>query len=481
MNVFLLVDFGSTFTKVMAVDIDGETVIGRAQAPTTIETDIMLGLAGALEALHDEYGIAPDSFAERLACSSAAGGLKMAAIGLVPALTLEAARRACLNAGAKVVCSYGFEIDSETIQKIENQKCDIIMLAGGTDGGNKNVIIHNAEVLAASNLQCPVLVCGNRNAQSAVRYILEESGKNVYTAENVLPTLDLVVAEPAQNVIREVFIDHIVQARGLSEAQDYIGKNIIPTPLASLLAAELIADGTKYEQGIGPLLVVEIGGATTNIHTVADNEPVNQQAVLRGLPEPRVKRTVEGDLGIRWNSHTIYDMAGQERLTTIFRELTNGNDGSVDFKEYTDRLINNTSHIPESDVEYNMDIALARASAEIAVGRHAGKFKTEPSLIGDITVQYGKNLLNVKNIIGTGGIFKYGNEPGRILKAALFDPSAPESLRPKNPAAWLDYEYILYGVGLLSQQAPEIALRIAKKYLKPYSPDQHYKEENYVF
>ena len=102
MGNILLADFGSTYTKVMAVDPETEAVLGRSQAPTTIDTDIMIGLKNALAALRREHGVAEESFERRLACSSAAGGLKMAAIGLVPSLTLEAARRSALGAGAKV-------------------------------------------------------------------------------------------------------------------------------------------------------------------------------------------------------------------------------------------------------------------------------------------------------------------------------------------------------------------------------------------
>ena len=134
MGNILLADFGSTYTKVMAVDPETEAVLGRSQAPTTIDTDIMIGLKNALAALRREHGVAEESFERRLACSSAAGGLKMAAIGLVPSLTLEAARRSALGAGAKVVCAFGYEIDEGAVNEIIERRCDIVMLAGGTDG-----------------------------------------------------------------------------------------------------------------------------------------------------------------------------------------------------------------------------------------------------------------------------------------------------------------------------------------------------------
>lgn len=119
MAVYLLVDFGSTYTKVLAVDLTRETILGRAQAPTTIATDITIGLEQALRDLEESSYLDLRDVAGKYASSSAAGGLRMAAMGLVPELTLEAARRACLGAGAKVVCGHGYEVDQTIIREIE--------------------------------------------------------------------------------------------------------------------------------------------------------------------------------------------------------------------------------------------------------------------------------------------------------------------------------------------------------------------------
>ena len=319
MSIYLLVDFGSTYTKVLAVDLASESIVGRAQAPTTIDSDINIGLDRALAELRATYGVDPATAEGRYASSSAAGGLKMAAIGLVPELTLEAARRACLGAGAKVVCAYGFEIDKSIVREIETAKCDIILLCGGTDGGDKKTILHNARMLAGSEAGCPYLVAGNRVAGDRVRELLEDAGKKVYTAKNVLPTLETVEVEPAQELIREIFIAHITKAKGLDRAADFVGTPIVPTPRATLQAAALLAGGAAGEPGIGSLMIVEVGGATTNIHSVADQSLLTPQTVLRGLPEARVKRTVEGDLGIRYNALTIYGFVGREAFLARLR------------------------------------------------------------------------------------------------------------------------------------------------------------------
>jgi uncharacterized protein (TIGR01319 family) len=444
-----MIDFGSTYTKVTAMDLESETLLGRAQSPTTIETDITIGLNKALENLSAVCAYRPDAPSQKYACSSAAGGLKIAAVGLVPDLTLKAAQRAALGAGAKVLCAYGYEIDGETVDEIEACRCDIVLLCGGTDGGNKQVILHNAKMLSESNISCPILVCGNRTATSEIKKIFEARDKLVYTAKNVLPAIDRVEVEPAQELIRDIFIAHIVKAKGLDKAEAFVQRDIIPTPAASLRAAALLADGTENESGIGSLMLVEIGGATTNIHSVENVKAVTPQTIVKGLPESRILRTVEGDMGIRYNARTIFEYTGDARLDAYAR-LVSGN----------------VEHVPRNEDEALLDIALAKAAAGIATERHAGSLKNEFTAIGEVSIQYGKNLLDVKNVIGTGGIFKYGKAPRAVLEAAVFSESAPWSLRPRSPKAWIDSEYILYAIGLLSQEHPESALRIAKKYLK---------------
>lgn len=473
MKTALLIDFGSTYTKVTSIDLDTDTLLGHAQWTTTIDSDVRVGLNNALEELQEITGIAAEDYDVKYACSSAAGGLKMVAIGLVPALTLEAARRAALGAGAKVVGAYGFELSKSQVREIEEQNCDIIMLAGGTDGGNKAVILANAEALAKSSVTCPILVCGNQAVQEDIVELLEDAGKKVYTADNVLPEVDKVNVEGAQEVIREIFVKHITKAKGLEHAVEFIGRDIIPTPKASLQAAELIAHGTKNEQGLGSVLVLEIGGATINVHSVEEVHPVSPQAIVRGLPEGKVKRTVEGDLGIRWNANTICELVGAGSIRDNLARIAPDIDAdSIDPEEFTQYLTDNTSHKPETDEQWAFDIALAFSAADVAVRRHAGTAHKETISIGEVDVQRGKNLLDVRTVIGVGGIFRYGKDPERILPAAKYNLTNPESLRPIKPEFLLDKNYVLYAVGLLSQDYPDDALRIAKKYLQPIDNEQ---------
>ena len=321
-------------------------------------------------------------------------------------------------------------------------------------------------MLAHSAVDCPILVAGNRVAADTVREVLEKHGKKVYRASNVLPQLDTVEVEPAQELIREIFIAHITKAKGLDKAADFVGGPIMPTPKATLQAAALLADGAGGEPGMGSLLVVEVGGATTNVHSVMDQAPVTPQTVLRGLPESRVKRTVEGDLGIRYNAPTIYGFIGRDTFLERLRGLYPlADEQDFDADAHIDFLSKNVGYVPSTELELDGDIVLAESAASIAVERHAGTVRQEFSVVGEILVQRGKNLLDAQNVIGTGGIFRYGLHPERVLRSALFSPEKPWSLKPRAPKTFIDRDYMLYGIGLLAEHHPLPALRIAKKYL----------------
>ena len=173
-------------------------------------------------------------------------------------------------------------------------------------------------------------------------------------------------------------------------------------------------------------------------------------------------------MGIRYNAPTIYDLLGSDLFYDKLKALAPGLDGDADRAEAHIRYLSaNVGHVPASAFEQTVDLALAETAASIAVERHAGTLRQEFSVVGEIMVQHGKNLLPVQNVIGTGGIFKYGNNPEKILRSALFSPDKPWSLKPKAPAAYIDSDYMLYGMGLLADDFPAKALRIAKNHLKP--------------
>ncbi|MCM0649434.1 methylaspartate mutase accessory protein GlmL [Clostridium swellfunianum] len=459
MKAYLLIDFGSTYTKLTAVDIENEEILATAKDITTVESDIMIGFNKAYEVLMEALEGKEVEFVKKLACSSAAGGLKMVAIGLVPELTAEAAKRAALGAGARVLKVYSYDLTSKEVDEIKNSNLDIILLAGGTDGGNKECIIHNAKVLAEGGIKLPIVVAGNKVAVDEVEEIFNKADVYYRTTENVMPRLSVLNVEPAREEIRKIFMAKIIEAKGMKKAESFISGILMPTPAAVLKAARVLSEGSDKEDGIGDLIIVDIGGATTDIHSIADGEPSKQGVTLRGLQEPFAKRTVEGDLGMRYSALSLWEAAGTRRVQKYLK------DKSIDVEENCKYRSQNIKMVPSSEEEIKFDEAMAKVATDMAMERHVGVIESVYTPMGVVYSQVGKDLLPVKYFIGTGGVLVHSKNPADILKAGTFDMSNPTYLKPQNPGYLLDKTYVMSAMGLLAEDYPDMAVRIMKKYL----------------
>lgn len=460
MTTALLIDFGSTWTKLRAVDLEAARMLATGQGPSTVTTDVTVGLEAALADLERKLGRLP-RFEHRLASSSAAGGLRMVTVGLVRELTAEAARQAALGAGAKLVGTFAYRLTPADVARIETLAPDIVLLAGGTDGGNLEVIRHNGAAIAASALTCPVVIAGNRDVGEELRELIAHSGKPAILTRNVMPAFGELDIDPARAAIRQVFIDRIVHAKGIDRAAARFDAVLMPTPAAVMEGAQRLADGCDGEPGLGELIVVDIGGATTDVHSVAVGAPSREGVVQYGLPEPRAKRTVEGDLGMRHNALAIAEAAGIDALAR------RAHLPRADVEARLAILAGDVERLPHDDAERALDEALAWAAVRIAVKRHAGASRIAQTAQGPVVVQTGKDLSGVATVIGTGGPLAHGHAPASILESAVADAMEPDSLRPRSPRLLIDAGYMLYAAGLLASVAPRAALALAKQALKP--------------
>jgi uncharacterized protein (TIGR01319 family) len=459
LKAYLLIDFGSTYTKLTAVDLENEEILATSKAITTVEDDIMIGFNKAYEALMAVLKGKDIEFVRKLACSSAAGGLKMVAIGLVPELTAEAAKRAALGAGARVLKVYSYELTSKEILEIKNSNLDIILLAGGTDGGNKDCIIHNAKIIAKHGIKLPILVAGNKSAVDEIEEIFQEAGIYYKITDNVMPRLNSLNVEPAREEIRKIFMEKIIEAKGMRTVEGFIAGILMPTPAAVLKGARVLSEGSDKEDGIGDLIVVDIGGATTDIHSLATGDPSKGGVTMRGLEEPFAKRTVEGDLGMRYSAISLWEAAGTRKIQKYLQNK------SIDVEDSCKYRIENIKMVPITEEEIKFDEAMAKVATEIALERHVGVVESVYSPMGVVYSQVGKDLMEIKYLIGTGGVLVHSENPEEILKAGCFDNTNPTYLKPRRPEFLLDKTYILSAMGLLAEEHPNMAVRIMKKYL----------------
>lgn len=461
-NYITLIDFGSTFTKGVVVDMDTETIAAQGRVPSTVETDVREGLNALLTHMGEQLSPEAVQNSRKLACSSAAGGLRVVIIGLIPELTLEAGRKAAYNAGAKIVGAFSGQLTPMDIEELLAKKPDLVLLTGGTNGGNKAVLLHNARMLADSDYSSPVIVAGNKEVSYLAVELLKEAGHEALLTENVMPEIGKLNIEPARETIRRVFIRRIVIAKGISAVQEQVNLRM-PTPDAVLHGVTCIANGTEEEEGFGELLAVDVGGATTDVYSVGSGAPMQANVNLKNmLPEPYIKRTVEGDLGMRHNAVTILETVGKRHLA----ELSGLGPDAQDFLETYCRTVM-PEFLPADEKHTRADAALAKAAVEVAVERHVGFMEvTYLPGIGETCFQTGKDMRSVKKVIGTGGPIIDAQNKREVLGMAAYSSASPYRLRPMAPAYLCDSRYLLYAIGLLSDEYPSLALHLAEKYMQ---------------
>ncbi len=312
----LTIEVGSTITKVNGFNIadqGGFEHVAQGFAPTSVDMgDVGLGVQQAIDDLESRFG-ANIGHPETFVNSSAAGGLRMSVHGLTYSMTARAAHEASLGAGAIVkMVTAGALVDSD-LDEIMAIHPNIILLAGGVDYGEKAVVLRNAEKLAALKLQVPVVYAGNVALRKQIHHLFHEAGIELLLADNVFPDVDQLNIEPLRDLIHEVFSRHIIHAPGMARFADLTRWGILPTPGAVLRGAELFAEV------MGDCLVFDVGGATTDVHSVTDGSIEFASKLVE--PEPRAKRTVEGDLGVYVNARNIADISGDADWSARMSDL----------------------------------------------------------------------------------------------------------------------------------------------------------------
>jgi uncharacterized protein (TIGR01319 family) len=456
-GVVALADFGSTYTKVSLVDPADGRLVGRAEAPTSIATDLMDGYAAALAAATEAAG-EPLRIDERLAVSSAGGGLRVAAVGLVEELTAAAAKQTALNAGARVECVLAGRLDEGALDALAEARPEIVLFAGGTDGGQAEMVLENARSLAARAPQAGVVVACNAAVAAAAAEILERAGVLVEVAGNVMPALGEIEVESARGVILRLFLEHVIGGKGLSASTEFERMVRMPTPEAVFEATRLLAGGNGDQSGVGEVMVVDVGGATTDVHSHRFVDAASPGIEDPLLPPPATLRTVEGDLGLRASAPGVHEVdrvwiAAQSPL----QEET--------IRHGVSERAGRPEWIPADRGEADLDGLLAVGCATHAVWRHCGTMLLSRGEGGPPTlVRDGPDLREVALVLGTGGVFAHREDGERILGQAL-ERRAPRSLAPQEPRLAVDSGYILAAAGLLGSVDPAAALRLLQRNL----------------
>lgn len=444
--IYLLVDVGSTYTKLHLVDTNKNVILAGASSYTTVETDVREGFNEAYKKLRKISDVKYDKI---LGCSSASGGLKVIAIGFSKSLTTDAARLASLSSGARILNVYSYELKDEQVEEIKSAGADIIVLCGGTDHGNRDNIIYNAKKLAKGSVKTPVVVAGNIDTHEEIRDIFNKADVPCDFTENVMPTTNTINYRPLRQTIGDLFIKTIAHAKGI----DLLSKDfeiLLPTPVAVQKAMSVYA---KYLDKV--ILSVDIGGATTDIHSIGKTYYGEENVISPPIDEPYEKRTVEGDMGMRYSATALYESVGDEPFLKF---------GIKDAKEKTEFRFNHTNYIPDNDEDLFFDNVLCYIATHTSLMRHVGHIKKIKTPTRTIYEQYGKDLRPAEMFIGTGGSLINSDDPKKIL-SAIRDLDE-KYLINRDVKCYLDKEYILSSAGLISTVDEEASYKLLKKYLK---------------
>ena len=288
---------------------------------------------------------------------------------------------------------------------------------------------------------------------------MNEYNLSGFVVDNIMAKLNLLNIDDAKNVIKQIFLSNIIAGKGIKRIEEEIDGVILPTPQAVLQAVDLLSKGYLDEEGLGELLVFDIGGATTDVYSLSEGVPKRSDIILKGIQEPYAKRTVEGDLGMRYSALGVLASLSKEKREMYLRQ-------GIDIAKECELRDSNVEMVPSNDYEEMVDVIMAKICIDVALSRHVGKLESVYTPMGLMYMQTGKDLSEVKYIIGTGGVIINSPDPVSILSSSLAKPSKGLELRPKSPQYLLDSSYILSSMGLLSTISPLTALKIMKKYLR---------------
>lgn len=436
----LTLEVGSTITKANGfarLPGGGFDHVAQGFAPTSVaEGDVGIGVDAALADLAATSGLDPAG-AETFVNSSAAGGLRMTVHGLTLSMTARAAREAALGAGGIVKMVTAGELDNFELDEIRRIRPNLILLAGGVDFGEKGIVLRNAGKLAnlvspsgaesvpGNGLSVPVLYAGNVALRKPIEELFRAAGAELHVAENVFPDVDVLNVEPLRRLVHEAFNRHIVHAPGMARLAELTRHEILPTPGAVLRAAELFAEVA------GDCLVFDVGGATTDVHSVTEGGAEWHSRLVE--PEPRAKRTVEGDLGVYVNARHVAELSGEPM---------------------TEAHLDDLAVLPATEREKALTRWLCERAVSIGARRHAGVVSDLYTPTGRRQVVKGKDLTAVKWVIATGGALTRVERAAECLRAVC--TGAGKHLLPDSSATILiDAEYRFSALGTLAHAFPD--------------------------
>ncbi len=448
-HIVLVAEIGRTTTLVNAFNINEKTMfLGSGVSNTTVDNDVNEGLDQAIKSLNQSLNQNKLEYDEMFASSSAAGGLKMTVSGLVYEMTVRAAKEAALNAGANIHLITAGDLTEDDIEQIKAINPNIILISGGTDYGEKNVAFNNLKKIENLNLNTPVIYAGNTDNHYRIKKHFHESDQKSYLkiVENVYPRVDFMNIHPLRKAIYETFESHIIKAKGMQNIKKLVNGSIMPTP-GSVMESTMLLYGL-----IGNVFVIDVGGATTDVHSIT--EPSEEyRAFSEG--EAKEKRTVEGDLGVFVNHLNVIEKIGRKHLAKRL-------DISLDELQ---TLIDEYTYKPLTSLARKLVYQLTKYCVFQALDRHVGDLKTVYTTNGMKVIPEGRDLTQIQSVVLTGGALINLDETENIIREYI--KTRPKKMIPQHEIKiYKDHDYLMSSLGVLSLKYKQASETLLKKSLR---------------
>lgn len=473
----LATDCGSTTTKCILIELtdDGYRLTTRGEAPTTVEApaeDVTQGVLNAVREVSELVGrplldskghlIRPYNEEKNqgvdiyLSTSSAGGGLQMIVGGVVREMTAKSAEKAALGAGAivmDVLAVNDGRLPHEKIELIRQLRPDMLLLAGGVDGGTVKHVVELAQIVGAADpkprlgiaYELPVIFAGNKDAQEAVRETLEKKTA-LDVVDNLRPAMEEENLQPSRLKIQEQFLEHVMaHAPGYPKLMELADEEIMPTPAAVGSIMETIAEKNRIN-----IVGVDIGGATTDVFSVLDGV---------------FNRTVSANFGMSYSFSNVYAEAGHDMVMRWVpfaldeRELRN---------RIKNKMIRPTS-IPYLLEELILEQAMAREALRLSFDQHKSlvtglkgvQKKSDLSALfglGDQQEDTLIDMMRINMVIGSGGVLSHA--PRRHQTAMmLIDSFLPEGITTLT----VDSIFMMPQLGVLAEVHEEAATQVFER------------------
>lgn len=470
-RTILATDCGSTTTKAILIEKreDGYRLITRGEAPTTVEApidDVTVGVTNAVREVEELSGkrlieggkVLIERRDDRtgtdlyLSTSSAGGGLQMTVAGVMKSMSAESAQRAALGAGAiimDVIAVDDGRAEHQKIERIRSLRPDMLLMAGGTDGGTVSHLVDLAEMVVSADprprlgvgLRIPVIYAGNCGARDPVRELLD-GRVDLRIVENLRPALEQENLGPAREAIHELFLEHVMQqAPGYGKLLTWTSTGIMSTPNAVGKMIQTIA-----EQGNLNVLAVDIGGATTDVFSVFDGA---------------FHRTVSANLGMSYSIGNVMTEAG---VANILRWVP----FPVAEAELRNRLRNKMirpTTIPHTEEDLQIEQAVCREALRLAFEHHKSLARglkgvqtirsVGEALTQETTGQTLVEMMRLDMLVGSGGVLSHAprREQAALMMLDAYQPEGITMLA-------VDSIFMMPQLGILSTVHPEAAMQV---------------------